>query len=49
MLLQLNDTELQMVHEGLKRAKPFADLSPELREAEAALEARILTKLEARK
>ena len=45
MLLQLDATELQMVYEGLVRAKPYADLSPELREAEAALEARVAAKL----
>jgi hypothetical protein len=38
-----------MVHEGLARAKPFADLSPDLCEAEAALEARVLAKLEKEK
>jgi hypothetical protein len=41
--LVVDDTELQMLHEGLKRAKPFADMSPELAEIERDLEARLAT------
>ena len=44
--LTVDDTELQMIAEALRRTQPFTDLSPELAKTESDLEHKIKLLLE---
>ena len=45
--LEIDDTELVMIHEALLRVRPFAEMSAEMAQAGARLEARIRARVDA--
>lgn len=46
MELTVNDTELQMLYEAMRRVRPFADMSPELAELSDRLTWRLAVMVE---